>query len=411
MIERASQTIDELVALLGAIEIDNPLVAGALGIAALLVAFIAARMVRSIGRTVEAKISGWEGTRVRALRWQQQEILSADEIVGLLAMVVRAVRFLLATLLWIVATVVVLALIPWTRELAAQGIDLGLSTASIALKAVVGYIPNLALVVVIAALAWYIVRLAQLIFNGIETERIRLRGFYPEWAQPTFSILRVLIYIFALIVVFPYLPGAGSPAFRGVSIFFGVLFSLGSTSAVANVVAGVVITYMRPFKIGDRVKISDQIGIIIERSSFVTRLRTPKNVEIAIPNSMVLANHIVNYSAMAKSKGLVLHTTVTIGYDVNWRTVHELLVAAALATSGVQEDPPPFVHQKALGDYSVEYEVNASIRQPHLANRITSELHANILDRFHEAGVEIMSPAFTALRSGRDKAIPSDPLD
>jgi small-conductance mechanosensitive channel len=229
--------------------------------------------------------------------------------------------------------------------------------------------------------------------------------------MPTFNIFRILIFVFALVMAFPYLPGAGSPAFQGVSIFVGVLFSLGSTSAVANVVAGIVITYMRAFKIGDRVQIADTEGIVIERSLFVTRLRTTKNVEIAVPNSKVLANHIVNYSVMARKKGVYLHTSVGIGYDVNWRRVHELLIAAAAETDGIADDWEPFVQQKELGDFAVVYELNAPTRQPHRLPAITSELHANILDQFHQAGVEIMSPDYTALRRGNRAAIPAAEAD
>ncbi len=149
-----------------------------------------------------------------------------------------------------------------------------------------------------------------------------------------------------------HLPGSGSPAFQGVSIFLGVLFSLGSTAAVANIVAGVVITYTRAFQFGDRVKIADTVGDVIEKTLFVTRVRTPKNVEIAIPNSMVLANHIINFSSLSQEPGLVLHTVVTIGYDVPWRRVEQLLVAAAKKkTDRVKDRPEPFVIQKSLDDF------------------------------------------------------------
>jgi small-conductance mechanosensitive channel len=182
---------------------------------------------------------------------------------------------------------------------------------------------------------------------------------------------------------------------------------LGSTSAVANVVAGIVLTYMRAFKIGDRVTIDQTEGIVVERSLFVTRLRTRRNVEIAVPNSKVLSNPVVNYSAMARSKHLFIHTAVGIGYDVAWGRVHELLLAAARDTEGVADEPEPYVHQSELGDFAVVYELNVPINHPHKMAAITSALHANILDRFHDAGVEIMSPDYTALRRGNAPAIPA----
>ncbi len=388
------------------VEFANPLIGLVAAAVVVILCLIILRIISLVGRRIVARIEASEGTRIKSFSLQQQEILSAEEIAGLLTIIVKGIRFVLSLTTSVVALGVILGFFTWTERVALAALRLTLSTLADTGRAIVAYIPNLLLVVVIAAISLYFVRLARLVFAGISSERIKLRGFYPEWAMPTFNLVRILVFLFALVMAFPYLPGAGSPAFRGVSIFVGVLFSLGSTSAVANVVAGIVITYMRAFKIGDRVQIADTEGIVIERSLFVTRLRTNKNVEIAVPNSKVLSNHIVNYSAMARKKGLILHTTVGIGYDVDWRTVHELLIAAARETEGIADDSEPFVHQKELGDFDVTYELNAHTHQPHRLPGITSRLRANILDRFHEAGVEIMSPDFTALRRGNLPAIP-----
>ena len=393
------------------IEFANPLVGLAAAVVVAVACLIVMRLFSVVGRRIVARIEASEGTRIKSFSLQQQEILSSEEIAGLLTVIVKGTRFVLSLTTAFVALGVILGFFPWTEKVAMAALRLTLSTLTDTARAIIAYIPNLLLVVVIAAIAWYVVRLSRLVFAGISSERIKIRGFYPEWAMPTFNLVRILVFLFALVMAFPYLPGAGSPAFRGVSIFVGVLFSLGSTSAVANVVAGIVITYMRAFKIGDRVQIADTEGIVIERSLFVTRLRTNKNVEIAVPNSKVLSNHIVNYNAMVRKKGLILHTTVGIGYDVDWRTVHELLIAAARATEGIADDSEPFVHQKELGDFAVTYELNAPTHQPHRLPGITSRLRANILDHFHEAGVEIMSPDFTALRRGNLPAIPEKTPD
>jgi len=207
-------------------------------------------------------------------------------------------------------------------------------------------------------------------------------------------------------MTFPYLPGSESPAFRGVSIFLGVLFSLGSTAAVANVVAGVILTYMRAFRIGDRVKISDTIGDVIEKTLLVTRVRTIKNEDITVPNAMVLGSHIINYSSSAKDRGLILHTTVTIGYDAPWRKVHELLIAAAHSTEHILKEPSPFILQTALDDFYVSYELNAYTNRPEIMAGIYSSLHQNIQDRFNESGVEIMSPHYAAFRDGNQTTVP-----
>jgi small-conductance mechanosensitive channel len=388
------------------LEFGNPLVGLAAAVVVSVLGFVLYRLVSTLTRRASERIKAWEGSRIKPLQVQEQEILSADEIAGLMATLVAIVRWILLAAIVVTSVGLVLGFFSWTQDFALRALDLSMATLLGAGRSVVGYVPSLMLVVVIVGAAWYLVRLARLIFNGIETERIRIRGFYPEWAMPTFNIVRILIFVFAMVMAFPYLPGAGSPAFRGVSIFIGVLLSLGSTSAVANVVAGIVITYMRAFKIGDRVTIDQTEGIVVERSLFVTRLRTRRNVEIAVPNSKVLANPIVNYSALARSKYVLITTKVGIGYDVDRRQVHELLLAAAGDTEAVADEPESFVQQCELGDYAVVYELNVPINRPHKMAAITSELNGHVLDRFHEAGVEIMSPAFTALRRGYKPAIP-----
>lgn len=159
---------------------------------------------------------------------------------------------------------------------------------------------------------------------------------------------------------------------------------------------------------GDRVKIADTIGNIVEKNLLVTRVRTIKNVEITIANSMVLGSHIVNFSSSAEQKGLILHTSVTIGYDAPWRTVHKLLIEAALSTEHVLREPYPFVLQTALDDFYVHYEINAHTDHPSLMARTYSDLHQNIQDKFYEAGVEIMSPHFSSMRDGNQIAIPAE---
>jgi small-conductance mechanosensitive channel len=219
-----------------------------------------------------------------------------------------------------------------------------------------------------------------------------------------------MILAITAIAVFPYLPGAKSPAFKGISIFLGVLLSLGSTSAVANIVAGVILTYMRAFRLGDRVQIADTVGDVIEVSLLVTRIRTIKNVEITIANSMVLSSHIINFSGSVQKEKLILHTTVTIGYDAPWRKIHELLLAAAAETENVLKDPAPFVLQTALDDFYVHYQINAYTDMPARMAQTYSQLHEKIQDKFYEAGVEIMSPHFSTIRDGNRVAIPADYL-
>lgn len=210
------------------------------------------------------------------------------------------------------------------------------------------------------------------------------------------------------VLIFPYLPGSDSKIFQGVSVFIGILFSLGSSSAIGNMVAGFVITYMRPFKIGDRIKIGDITGDVIEKTLLVTRLRTVKNEEITIPNAAVLSGNTTNFSSLAKEEGLILYTTVTIGYDVSWRAMHEALLEAAARTSNLMAGKKPFVLQTSLDDFYVSYQLNVYSQNSSAMASIYSELHKNILDVCAEKGIEIMSPHYRAERDGNQIAIPTE---
>jgi small-conductance mechanosensitive channel len=273
-------------------------------------------------------------------------------------------------------------------------------------KSCVAYVPNLLLILCICLVTSYLIKVNRYIFQEIAEQRVTIRGFYPDWAEPTAKLTRTLILVAAAILVFPYLPGSNSPAFKGISVFLGVLLSLGSTSAVAHAVAGTILTYMRAFQVGDFVRIGNDVGEVMEKTLLVTRMCTQKNEVVTIPNGTVLGGVVINYSAEARHKGVIFHSAVTIGYNAPWRQVHELLISAALATEGVLQDPIPFVLQTALNDFYVCYELNAYTMQPNNMQNIYSMLHQNIQDKFNEAGVEINSPHYTSLRDGNRTTIP-----
>jgi small-conductance mechanosensitive channel len=196
------------------------------------------------------------------------------------------------------------------------------------------------------------------------------------------------------VVAFPYIPGSNSPAFKGVSIFLGVLLSLGSSSFISNTLAGLTMTYRRVFKVGDRVKIGEISGDVTEMRMLVTHLLSFKNEEIIVPNSVIFNSHVVNYSSQARKLGLILHTSVTIGYTAPWRQVHALLLQAAARTPGLLPSPPPFILQTSLDDFYVSYELNAHTDSPKEMIKTYSDLHQNIQDAFNEYGVQIMSPHY-----------------
>jgi len=270
----------------------------------------------------------------------------------------------------------------------------------------VDFLPNVFVLAVIVLVTNYAIRLTKLLFGEIAKGELRISGFYPDWAEPTEKLVRMLLIVLALIVAFPYIPGAKSPAFQGISIFLGLLLSLGSSSAVANAIAGVILIYMRSFLLGDWVEIGDTVGEVIEKNLLVTRILTQKDEIITIPNATVMSGSVKNYSIEAKKAGVIFYTTVTIGYDAPWRTVHDLLVKAALATNHVRPEPPPFVLQRGLDDFYVAYELNAYTDVPREMLNILSELRQNIQDNFNEAGMEICSPHFASVRDGNVIAIP-----
>jgi len=363
-------------------------------------------LYRKLFAGIYSKIRAWSGTRIRTIQFQSLEILNAERIVSLFIGMARWFRILTTAVFVYSYLLFVLSLFPWTHGIATAIVGYILDPLRGFAAAVLAFLPDLFFLIVIAFITRYVLKLTRFFFNEVERGRIVLPGFYADWAGPTYKIVRFFILAFTLTVAFPFIPGSKSEAFKGVSIFLGVLFSLGSTSTISNVMAGLSIIYMRAFKVGDRVRIGDTVGDVIDQSLLVTHVRTIKNEDVTVPNAMVLNAHIVNYSARAKEEGLILHTAVTIGYDAPWRTVHELLIEAARKTPCILVTPAPFVLQTALNDFYVTYELNAHTDEPRQMVNTYSALHRHIQDTFNEAGVEIMSPHYAQLRDGNRTAIP-----
>jgi len=369
------------------------------------------KTVKLLTLILSKNINEWKGTFITPLVLKNITLLTEDQIVMLLQRLVSFFNFVLNIFLLYIFIPVVFSYFSFTKTWADTLFGWVLSPLKSVVSTFVSYIPSLIFIAVIILINRYVIRLSRLFFDEVEKGNIDLPGFYPEWADPTHKIVRFMIIIFTLVVVYPYLPGSDSEAFKGISIFLGVLFSLGSTSVIANMVAGIILTYMYAFKTGDRVKIGDTSGEVIEKTLLVTRIKTVKNIVVTIPNSSVLSGHIINYSLLASEKGLILHTSVTIGYDVPWRDVHNaLLESASRCGDDIKKEPPPFVLQTALNDYYVAYELNVYTDRADKMAAIYSEIHGNIQDVFNEKGIEILSPAYSALRDGNHCAIPENYL-
>jgi len=345
---------------------------------------------------------------IKGITIQKSEILAGQRLASILAGIVRLLRAVLLVILTWVFLGAEFNYFPWTRVHGRQLLDYIRTPVRFVGIAVLDYLPKLFYIIVILAVMYYVMKFVHLLAREFERGNIRIRGFYPEWIEPTHRIVRFLLIAFTAVLVYPYLPGENSPAFKGVGLFLGVLFSLGSTSAVANIVAGIMLTYTRGFRVGDWVKIGDNIGAVVSQNMLATHLQTFQKEEVVIPNSVVLASHVINYSLIGQTEGVILHTSATIGYDTPWRTVQRLMIEAALKTTDILAEPAPFVLQRQLEDSYVQYEINAYTRNPHAMFITYSNLHANIQDCFYAAGVEIMSPVYHSLRDGNETAIPAE---
>jgi len=382
---------------------SGPLVRVLFVVGLLLLYMLIYQFIRKVTTSLSAKI-----TREKrfALRIQRQVIVSHEDISKTMVALVRATGLIVAMVIGFSLLNMAMGLFEQSRTLAGNLLEVTLEAIGFVMQGVIDYIPSLLVIIVVLLIVRFILHAMKIVFRGIGNGTIKVPGFYSEWSTTSFNLLRMLVYALTLIIIFPYLPGSDSPAFQGLSLFLGLLLSLGSTTAVANVVAGIVLTYTRAFNLGDRVSIHDTLGVVVERGMFVTRLENTKNEVISIPNSMTLTSHIINYSEQARGAGLILYTSVTIGYDVPWPKVHELLISAALNTENIETEPEPFVLQKSLDDYSVNYQLNATTKDAVGMPRTHSNLNANILDAFNTAGVEIMSPMIVATRDGNELTIP-----
>jgi len=357
----------------------------------LLIVWLVVRLTRWLLTALRSMAARFKGIRI-----QQSQIMAGERMAAVLMAAVRLVRFVLLFLFTWIFLATEFSYFPWTREHGARLLSYIGTPVKFVGQAFLNYLPNLFYIVVIVAVMYYVIKFVRVLAREVERGNIRIAGFYPEWAQPTYKIVRFLLFAFTAVIIYPYLPGENSPAFKGIGIFIGVLFSLGSTSAVANVVAGVILIYARGFRVGDWVKIGDNMGEVTVQTMLATHVKTIKNEEIIIPNSVVLASFVTNYSLLVQSNGLILYTSVTIGYDAPWRKIHELLIEAALKTKYILSTPAPFVLQNALENSYVQYQINAYTDHPLLMVYIYSDLqrqHSGLLlrrrGRDHVAGISV----------------------
>jgi small-conductance mechanosensitive channel len=373
---------------------------------ALLLLFI--YIINRAFKLVYKKINALAGDKINGLRLKNYQFLSPKYTASLIIGGLKILRLLIILIVFYFWLPLLFSIFHWTKDISNTLISYAIGPLKSLGTSFIDYLPSLFFIGIVFFIVRFINKLINFFTKEITNERLKLDGFYKEWAKPTSVIVKLIIYVFALVFVFPYLPGSDSPAFQGVSIFVGVLLSLGSTGFVANAVGGLMIIYMRPFIIGDVIKIGDNLGTVVSKGMLVTRLNTPKNEEISVPNKMVVEGQIVNYSSEEKGVGIFMHTTVTLGYDVSWRKVHEVMIEAATRTSDIIDDPKPFVLQTALNDFNVAYELNAYTKNPSKMGATYSELHQNLQDCLNENGIEILSPHYRLQRTSNETTIPKE---
>jgi small-conductance mechanosensitive channel len=393
---RADRTPDVLVRSVGK----------ALGITALLIAalyglsFVRRRFGPPLSLLAISALS-----RLRVQKFELIEEGTRRRLVAFVGGTIWVLIVLFAVLAWADA---VAHLFPWTRGPADHALRFTLGAVGSVLSGVVGFLPNLVYILLFLMLGWGVQSLNRLFFRAVRAGAIQLPGFYPDWSGTTSMLVSVFIFALVAVAIYPYLPGSGSSAFQAIGLLLGAMISLGSGSAVANAISGIVLTYMRPFQTGDFVKIADATGTVVHQSMLAVRLVTIRNESVTLPASTVLAGQILNYSAQARESGVAVRTSVTIGYDTPWRKVHELLLAAAGRTPGVRDTPPPWVIQAELQDFYVHYELDAYVDTPERQHFILSVLNQNVQDVFFAAGVEILSPHYAQIRDGSRPAIPPE---
>ncbi len=361
---------------------------------ATLVLLVAWRFGRPIVTSLRAGFERRYRARIEGFEDKAHHIVRVEQIWRVLAGLLNLTCGLTIAVAVYVYLHYVFSLFPWTRPFANSMYLIAVDPLRTMGSGLVGMIPNLVFLGILIVVTRYGLKLIRAVFDSLAAGTMTWKGFDPEWASPTYRLVRLLVIAFAVVVAYPYIPGSESGAFKGVSLLIGLVFSLGSSSLIGNLIAGYSMTYRRAFRVGELVKIGEHMGNVEQIRLLVTHLRTKKNEEVIIPNSTILGSEVINYSSIANARGLILHTTVGIRYDVPWRQVEAMLLEAAARTEGLRRDPSPFVLQMELRDFCVTYEINVSCDKPHSMLAFKTALHRNILDVFNEYGIQVMVPAY-----------------
>jgi small-conductance mechanosensitive channel len=378
-----------------------------LGIALAIIAALALLIwfIWKLFNSISVKLIESGKDKIKPLVIKKIKLLSVKQIIDFLLALLKILKYVVSGFILFLTVPIEFSLFPSTRHLAATIFGYILNPLKEIIIGTIRYIPNLFKIVIIVVITHYVLKLLKFLSTQIAKGKLVLHGFYADWAEPTFKILQVLLWAFTVAIVYPYLPGSDSRIFQGVSVFVGLIFSLGSSSAIGNLVAGAVITYMRPFKIGDRVQIKETIGFVVEKNLMVVRIKTHKNEYVTFPNMLILGSSITNYntSSDGDAEGLILYAEITFGYATPWETVHKILINAALATDYVEKKPKPYVLQTGLDNFFARYQINCYTKEVDKVPAIYASLFENIQNGFHEAGMDMTCANYGVYIQRKDK--------
>ncbi|MDR0321606.1 MAG: mechanosensitive ion channel family protein [Treponema sp.] len=354
-------------------------------------------------KRLEIKLESTGKEKIKPIFINKFKLLTEKQIIKVIKVILRIVKYLITVIQLFLTIPIIFSFFQATKDIASTIFGYILNPLKDVGASAVGYIPNLFKIVIFVLITHYILKGLKFLSKQIENGKLKINGFYEDWAKPTYKILQVLLWAFTLAIIYPYLPGSDSRAFQGVSVFIGIIFSIGSTSAIGNLVAGFVITYMRPFKIGDRVQIKEITGFVVEKNLMVVRLKTHKNEYVTFPNLIILSSNIINYNTSCdeNEEGLIIFAEVTFNYSTPWQKVHDILINAALATKYVQQRPKPFVLQTKLDDFYACYQINCYTKEIDKVPQIYTMLYENIQIGFKEAGLDMTSMHYQAISQNK----------
>ncbi len=356
-------------------------------------------LLLKLSRYIKKRINN---SQLSDLKLKSINIIDANRKKMIINKIVDTITLVIIILDIYFSLILIIYVFPGTEDLVSKLIKYTSEPLENIGKAIVDFIPNFVAILVYFIVFRYVVKNIKILRDAIDNGSLSIPGFDSEWAKPTAKIIIFLSYIFLIVLIFPLLPGSDSAEFKGIAALVGILISITGGSSISNFLAGIVLTYMKPFRVGDKVMINAIVGVVVGKNPFAVKLVTAKNEEVTIPNNHIVTSTTVNYSSTGKT---VLHTSISIGYDVKYSIVNELLLSASSKTNGILAEPKPFILQTSLEDFYIVYELNFFVNEVIQQPRIISELHANILDEFNKAEIEILSPHYRADRDGSDSTI------